>query len=288
MDHTHCESCVSLDCRRHNGCPVVQCKNLCGFSMHECKVQEHLEDLCPHSLVPCVNTALGCELTMERRRLASHVQHCPASVLVCKFPGSRDQRLRTEVEDEALSLSERLSTVTRDPCQLLARRDELSGHIQTYHLDVLQAPLMFQRCPMAMYGCQHKQTSLVPGPKGASIDVKSQCLFVQAPDSGRAFESTGAYAERRRKQKELAMYGYAVEESADCLSQLPVEVLIKICGYLDSLGLWSLARVSYHLRKVCDMVMNKKGITVSSWRKQNFSWVQEPKVSSTPFPFEAR
>ena len=287
MDHKHCESCVSLGCTRHNGCPVLQCKNLCGFSMHECKTKEHASELCPRSLVPCVNAVYGCELTMERRKLADHVQHCPASVLVCNFPAAPlNQCSRTDGDGELiadLSPSERLASVTRSPCQLLCRRDERSGHIQTYHLDIIHAPLLFKRCPLAQYGCEHKQPTLVPGPEGTSIDVKSQCLFVQGRESDGHVELTGTQAERRRKQKELAMYGYTVPEVADSFGQLPTEMLVKICGFLDSLGLRSLSQTSYYLKEVCNKLVTKKGITVSAWQRQGSLWVQGPKVSSTPF-----
>ena len=268
MDHKHCESCVSLGCTRHNGCPVLQCKNLCGFSMHECKTKEHASELCPRSLVPCVNAVYGCELTMERRKLADHVQHCPASVLVCNCPTPPlNQCSRTDGDGDLiadLSPSERLASVTRRRCQLLCRRDERSGHIQTYH-----AP------------------TLVLGPEGTSIDVKSQCLFVQGRESDGHVELTGTQAERRRKQKELAMYGYAVPEVADSFGQLPTEMLVKICGFLDSLGLRSLSQTSYYLKEVCNKLVTKKGITVSAWQRQGSLWVQGPKVSSTPFFYQA-
>eukprot|EP00731_Ephydatia_muelleri_P023443 Em0015g1026a len=223
MDHKHCESCVSLGCTRHNGCPVLQCKNLCGFSMHECKTKEHASELCPRSLVPCVNAVYGCELTMERRKLADHVQHCPASVLVCNIPAPPlNQCSRTDGDGDLIadiSPSERLASVTRRRCQLLCRRDERSGHIQTYHL-----------------------------------------------------------AERRCKQKELAMYGYTVPEVTDSFGQLPTEMLVKICGFLDSLGLRSLSQTSYYLKEVCNKLVTKKGITVSVWQRQGSLWVQGPKV----------
>ena len=279
MDHKHCESCVSLGCTRRNGCPVVQCKNLCGFSMHGCKTKEHTSELCPRSLVPCVNAVYGCEQTMERRKLANHVQHCPASVLICKFPVTS----RTDGQNVELSPSERLASVTRDPCQLLVRRDELSGHIQTYHLAILCAPLLFRRCPLARYGCEHWQPTLVPGPEGTSIDVKSQCLFVHGQDSECHAELTAFQAEQRRKQKELAMYGYAVPASTDSFEQLPSELLIKIGGFLDSLSLWSLSQTSYYMKEVCNKLVTKKGITVSAWEKQGSLWVQGPKVSSAPY-----
>ena len=277
MDHSHCDSCVTLGCERHDGCPVVRCSNLCGFSMHECKVQEHLEDMCSRSLVPCVNATFGCELKMERRKLGAHVQHCPASVLVCRYPAPYDQRPRAGGDDaNALTLTEMLAPA----CKMLVRRDEVSGHIQTYHIDVQHSPLLYRRCPMATCGCQHTQTSLVPGPRGTSVSVKLQCLFVQPPDS--SSKPTGANAERLRKQRELAMYGYAVQETVDPLGQLPKEVLVNICTYLDSLALWSLSQANYYLREVCNTVMTKKGITVSTWSQQNSSWVKDPQVSSAP------
>lgn len=244
--------------------------------MHECKMKEHTSQLCPRSVVPCVNACYGCELTMERQRLASHVQHCAASVLVCKFPASYEGK---SVDGDAeLTPTERLASVTRSPCQLLARRDELSGHILTYHLDILHAPLLFKRCPMALYGCHYTQSSLVPGPKGSSVEVASQGLFIRRPESEHSGQLTAAQVERRRKQKELAMYGYAAPETPGSFEQLPAELLVKICSYLDSLGLRNLSQTSYFLRDVCYKLVSTKGITVSTWQRQDSSWVLGPKV----------
>ena len=79
------------------------------------------------------------------------------------------------------------------------------------------------------------------------------------------------------------MYGYTVPEVTDSFGQLPTEMLVKICGFLDSLGLRSLSQTSYYLKEVCNKLVTKKGITVSVWQRQGSLWVQGPKVSSTSF-----
>ena len=85
--HHHCSTCVSSACTEAS-CPVVICPNACGFTLHPCKLEDHLL-LCPLAEVPCSNAAYGCTTRMSRYRIRIHLAHCPASVVPCKFSWER-------------------------------------------------------------------------------------------------------------------------------------------------------------------------------------------------------
>ncbi|XP_041366369.1 F-box only protein 30-like [Gigantopelta aegis] len=92
MLHAHCEGCVSRHCNvRGNGvdsCPVVPCEQGCSARYHQCLQSEHTL-LCPEERVSCINAVNGCPLIMVRRKLASHLEVCPASVLCCPTEWNR-------------------------------------------------------------------------------------------------------------------------------------------------------------------------------------------------------
>ena len=57
--------------------------------MHECKLNEHREEICTESQVNCPLSCIGCPLQMKRREVLHHISVCPASTVVCSM-----QRLR--------------------------------------------------------------------------------------------------------------------------------------------------------------------------------------------------
>jgi len=49
---------------------------------HSCKEEEHLL-LCPMVRVECINSSLGCSMTMTRKDVVKHLPVCPASIVTC-------------------------------------------------------------------------------------------------------------------------------------------------------------------------------------------------------------
>ncbi len=80
---------VTLASCERQDCTVEACQNGCGMSLHRCKVAEHTESTCPESRVPCINTQHGCEAFLRRKHIVSHLEHCPASTVMCKFSHDR-------------------------------------------------------------------------------------------------------------------------------------------------------------------------------------------------------
>lgn len=389
MAHDHCDSCVSAKCRREE-CPVQLCANGCGTYLHCCKQDEHTRHTCWAALVPCLNSIYGCEEILTRDRLAQHLQHCPASVLMCRFSYDRRTTVSSELpgpapsvppplheeqgqaEDAELLLDERcllgdvalsrqedkyvqcndagpahnnkftpLSQLDLDihcntgivtsaaqrsgcyaksllprsrlcidrltntyehslfgaltvkrsccfPCNEIVRRDEFAIHWRDYHLSVqVDMCCIVERCPMQAYGCKHGEVQLTPAPKGSSLNYNqdADCVGLKLPvhlvEEAQGDASYGEYAQKLQKQQELALYGYGEEdESYDVLSQLPVEILMKICQCLDSLALWNLSQVSHYIRSVCFNLAKKKGIVYCVWQKNETTrkWEQGFKV----------
>ncbi len=91
MDHDHCQSCCLVSCRvvAEDGCRVEECPNECGAALHGCKTEEHTHNTCPEAVVPCINAYYGCKERLRRKYLGLHLEHCPASVLVCRFAHER-------------------------------------------------------------------------------------------------------------------------------------------------------------------------------------------------------
>ncbi|XP_078140069.1 F-box only protein 40 [Centroberyx gerrardi] len=90
--HEHCDKCYNAHCQVpvqiSVSCVVIKCRGNCGATLHMCKEEEHLL-LCPNEKVPCLNAGYGCPVSMLRRRLAKHLEVCPASVVSCSQEWNR-------------------------------------------------------------------------------------------------------------------------------------------------------------------------------------------------------
>ncbi len=375
--------------------------------MHQCKLDEHDQNTCPEALAPCSNAGYGCNEIMKRKKIGNHIQHCPASVLVCKFSHQRIEHSHTSIEivepsyvdeqlidqkflegdlevwktnklkvssssgkekllvptsmdcdrndfdlnsdnpdkdttilpslsfdndigvmtkqywaakrgytPEAASLSRRACIswsipVDNDPffthsakrakthpactfmCNEVVRRSEFSSHWKSLHLDIQLGQLVC-RCPMRLYGCQFGSLNLTPQPEGSSLDydVETDCFLYKMPstilNSITTADAGSLYAAEIEKKQELALYGYedVEEESFDVLGQLPAEVLMIICSFLDSQSLWVLSQVNHYLRKVCLNLVKRSGIVYWTWeRDRSGTWELGHQVCTLCVPY---
>ena len=190
-------------------------------------------------------------------------------------------------------------------CNEIVRRDEFAAHWSKFHLDVqLNVGRVVRRCPLLMYGCTYGRESLAPTPEGTTLkyDGETDTFLALSPvhpssdaslsmttGEGRVTfgRSNSRYEEKIRKKQELAMYGYGddEEESYDVLGQLPVEILLNILSYLDSISLWCLSQTNHYLRKICFTLVRKKGIVYFMWTRDEDTtsrvWSRSPKVRSS-------
>ncbi|KHJ43603.1 F-box domain protein [Trichuris suis] len=87
----HCAYCFCAKevCPANLICPIVCCPNQCSATMHQCKLKEHLAELCPLERVACINATYGCPVKLLRRDRGKHLSNCPASVLQCNMERMR-------------------------------------------------------------------------------------------------------------------------------------------------------------------------------------------------------
>ena len=84
IHNEHCSKCFNINaCKLNNECKLISCKNKCGLVLHECKSLEHLNELCPMSMVDCANKTNGCKLQIKRADMSKHLSSCVASVVRC-------------------------------------------------------------------------------------------------------------------------------------------------------------------------------------------------------------
>lgn len=107
MNHRHCNQCFNAHCQvsawLSNSCALVKCPKNCGAILHACKREEH-QLLCNNETVPCLNALYGCPLHVQRRRMARHLEVCPASVVCCSQEWNR-----WPVSEEDMDLYRKLS-----------------------------------------------------------------------------------------------------------------------------------------------------------------------------------
>ena len=244
--HAHCSTCISARCERSywlspDGCPVEICPNGCGTYLHLCKLDEHTRHTCWAALVPCVNASSGCEMVLPKAKRAQHLQHCPASILLCRFTCEKkdvDAALGKGQGDKTMTPGHHVDERVKFcyPCREIVRRDEFPVNCKDVHVCTLSLPVH---------------------------PVKE--VHVQEDSS-------------EKTRQDSALYGYGNE--SDVLGQLPVEILTKICQGLDSLTLWNLSQMNRHIRSVCFNLAKKKGIVYYVWQKNMVTkkWEQGPKV----------
>ena len=119
---------------------LVTCEN-CQAPVMQSLLEDHHE-VCRERPVPCINAAWGCDATMPRWQRGSHLQHCPASVVVCggvcgSASGSElPPSWRPGADDPNRSPAEarcRWLGMGQSICGAVVRRDQWEQHVQLHH-----------------------------------------------------------------------------------------------------------------------------------------------------------
>lgn len=135
------------------------------------------------------------------------------------------------------------------PCDLFicgeyVRRDQFQSHMINHLELMVDLPLRISRCPLYCFGCDYGTSSYSPTLLGSQLDFShSMSSFV---------------------------INYSRTTTSDCLTltNLPVEVLLYIFSFLDSLSFWSLSQVSRYFRDLCEDFLTSKGIVYSRWERK--------------------
>ena len=125
------------------GCLLTVCMH-CRTPMLDALLEDHRE-VCHEWPVSCINRQWGCDAFMPRWRRGQHLEHCPASVVVCGglpgvstmndselpagwFPGAHDPT-RSPADSHCRWLGRGQSI-----CGVVVRRDQWEQHVQLHHV----------------------------------------------------------------------------------------------------------------------------------------------------------
>uniref|UniRef100_A0A914HT77 TRAF-type domain-containing protein n=1 Tax=Globodera rostochiensis TaxID=31243 RepID=A0A914HT77_GLORO len=148
QQHKHCVSCFKSRCSSAE-CAMCNCPD-CGVRMHICKLEDHREGgVCLRALSACPNALYGCTARMRRHALNEHIQHCPASLLLCPFTRNRhfvSTRAKTMLKRIARGYSTQQKTT---PSSSVVVHDVHHGHacppdIALAHVDQLTLEQSFR------------------------------------------------------------------------------------------------------------------------------------------------
>lgn len=149
-------------------------------------------------------------------------------------------------------------------CNKFFRRDEFPLHFKNVHTDI-QSCLngWFQhRCPLSYLGCTFVQNHFRPPGQKAKV-IYSQELKTFAIKPEVAPELSEGW-----KSNQLSGHG---RKSQNSLTNLPLEVLQYIAGFLDSVSLAQLSQVSVLMRNICATLLQERGMVLLQWKKKRYS-----------------
>ncbi|XP_075707370.1 F-box only protein 40 [Rhinoderma darwinii] len=149
-------------------------------------------------------------------------------------------------------------------CNLFFRRDEFASHFKNVHSDI-QSCLggwFQQRCPLSYLGCTFvKNRFRAAGQSSQVVYNKHMKTFAIKPlVDGALYEGVRPNLSRSHRGK-----------SKDSLSNLPVEVLQHVAGFLDSFSLCQLSQVSSLMRDICASLLQERGMVHLCWEKKTYS-----------------
>ncbi|XP_044140058.1 F-box only protein 40 [Bufo gargarizans] len=173
--------------------------------------------------------------------------------------------LHLDIEDQCVSSKHNKSNSSFTfSCELFFRRDEFASHFRNVHSDI-QSCLggwFQQRCPLSYLGCTFVQSRFrAAGSNSQVIYSKNMKTFAIKPLVDHTlYEGVRPNLSRSHRGK-----------SKDSLSNLPLEVLQHIAGFLDSFSLCQLSQVSSLMRDVCASLLQERGMVHLCWEKKTYS-----------------
>uniref|UniRef100_A0A183BZL9 TRAF-type domain-containing protein n=1 Tax=Globodera pallida TaxID=36090 RepID=A0A183BZL9_GLOPA len=147
QQHKHCVSCFKSCCSSAE-CAMCNCPD-CGVRMHICKLEDHREGgVCLRAMSACPNALYGCTARMRRHALNEHIQHCPASLLLCPFTRNR-HFVSTRAKTMLKRIARGSSTPKATPSSSVVVHDLQHGHacppdIALAHVDQLTLEQSFR------------------------------------------------------------------------------------------------------------------------------------------------
>ncbi|KAM3934009.1 F-box only protein 40 [Leptodactylus fuscus] len=170
-----------------------------------------------------------------------------------------------DVESECVSSKHNKSNSSFTfSCDLFFRRDEFASHFRNVHSDIQSclSGWFQQRCPLSYLGCTFLQTRFgTAGQRSQVIYNKHMKTFAIKPLVDETlYEGVRPNLSRSHRGK-----------SKDSLSNLPLEVLQHIAGFLDSFSLCQFSQVSSLMRDICASLLQERGMVHLYWEKKTYS-----------------
>lgn len=288
--HPHCANCFAITCpktfldtyeddlSKFKACEVISCRWKCGVKYHQCKAFEH-QMLCTTYEESDDFAWMYRGIKGARKESkAGKEKKIQLKALEGPFVGPSESNITTGnivkgkfVPDpppfppfllQPCRLDIKLETVTRlqsKPksmytfvCAQEFRRDEFCWHSKNIHNDIHGGMNNWieHRCPMASHGCSFASRRMFPHNQNHTLVYNE------------AAESFGV--------KNLSIPKCLMEppkKHKPKLSDLPIELLIKIFQDLDPFTLCNLAVTSVGMREVCCSMLDEKGCVSLQWER---------------------
>jgi len=284
--HKHCAYCHSINCTKRNTilsgsvddgdeevwnqcCQVVKCPWECGAIYHHCKAFEH-KMICPLFEEEGEFDWMQRDRAMRKKKKQAPLplKQFPdllAGPTVCPPKPTRSfgiprppppppdlsTTMRFDIKVETVTrLQQKPRAMYTFLCGQELRRDQWEGHCRNVHSEIHGGlnNWIESRCPLASYGCNFSTRRLFPGEDPRASIVYSQDTM--------SFGIKPPPVELKPSKK-----------GGKSLTDLPVELLQLIFGFLDSWSLSNLALVNNLLREVACSMLDDKGCVALQWEK---------------------
>lgn len=178
------------------------------------------------------------------------------------YPSSRIALL-TDIRRFTLEGNKVALTGGKFICGRFLRRDEWVDHVANHQDLGANLEMKIRRCPLWNYGCNYGVFSHQPMPAGFQLryNMEIGSFMVHKP---LLVDSARGNTDEVRQRDDVSWEG---EEAVhlDLLGHLPLELLLKVLSYLDSISLWCLSQVNHYLRETCQMCLQEQGLVYNQW-----------------------
>lgn len=155
-------------------------------------------------------------------------------------------------------------------CSEVLRRDAFSHHFKNLHTEI-QAwsdHWIDHRCPMASYGCTYSHNRLTP--QGSSLLFDTNSLEFRVPPQlhSSSYNKASVYFSKHHDSSfDKIMPDHHEPTNTFNLFFLPQLLIDRIFNYLDPFTLRMMSLVSVRCRRMCESLVNRKGMVQLRWKK---------------------
>lgn len=273
--HSHCLNCILKRCNVSaepgKSCSHIYCPFKCGAYFHQCKAEDHAT-LCPNVKTECISSSLGCQAVMRRALCISHLQQCPAHVVICGQSIARDDYEKHSC-DAYNHTCEPMAGVWSDQWQ--AKSEGRETQDQPDGQGSAEQPTGEKKKGEKKEGDEtegaemgSKEESKSPSMPQDPLNTVPWQLEEQPEDQ----EGEG------QVQDENPPPLSPLPDEPEGLTSLPYSILQEIGLNLDRETLHELALTSHYLRQVAASLLRKKGLVETRWKREDGKWMENGRI----------